>query len=58
MEMTDFEKGYEAYWTLEPEEVVGFSDQFQKGYWQADNEVLQAKDDQERWYFERNEENE
>lgn len=53
--MTEFEKGYHAYVWLEPSGLEGFSEEFQKGYWQADSEMLQAKDDQERWYFYREE---
>lgn len=56
--MNDYEKGYRAYVWLEPQDLAGFSEEFQRGYWQADNEALQAKDDQERWYSERDEENE
>lgn len=56
--MNDFEKGYCAYNWLEESGLEATANgcknpaEFKRGYWKADNEMLQAKDDQERGYFE------
>lgn len=59
--MTEFQKGYIAYNWLEPsglDRVASRSqnpEEFKRGYWQADNEMLQLKEDQERLLFEQDE---
>jgi hypothetical protein len=56
--MNDFEKGYCAYNLLEETGLEATAKgcqnpiEFKRGYWQADNEMLQVKDDQERVLFE------
>lgn len=57
--MTAFEKGYIAYnWLSESglDHVVQGCDnpeEFKRGYWQADVEMLQLKEDQERALFDK-----
>lgn len=56
--MNDFEKGYCAYNWLEETGLDATAsgcqnpEEFKRGYWKADSERLQVKDDQERHYCE------